>query len=142
MKPKNKLKTFADNMSANHSMVLDVLIGAGCALLLTLLYMALYAVAIKLFRMNDNAMPLTVVNEVAKVLCILFGAWISVRKHPAKGWMRGGLTGLIYIVCAFILLSAIDGDWTISWATLSDLLMGAAVGAIGGILFVNLRKKK
>lgn len=140
MKPKGKLGKFSDNMSANYGMAWDVAVGTGGALVAALIYVALFAGCIRLFNVTENAIP--VVNQIAKVLCMLFGSWLSVRKHPAKGWMRGGLTGLMYVVLAFVLFSAIDGDWSFSWPFLSDVLMGAAVGGIGGIIFVNVRKKK
>jgi putative membrane protein (TIGR04086 family) len=140
LKPRGKLKVFTENMSANYGMAWDVAIGTGGALIAALVFVALFAVGIKATGISENSIP--VVNEVAKVLCILFGSWLSVRRHASKGWMRGGLTGLLYIVLAFVIFSAIDGDWSIGWGFASDLAMGAVVGGIGGIIFVNLRKKK
>lgn len=140
MKPKGKLGKFSDNMSANYGMAWDVTMGTGGAILAALLYVALFAGCIKLFHINESVIPL--VNQVAKVVCMLFGSWLSVRRHPAKGWMRGGITGIMYVFLAFVLFSVIDGDWTFGWPFASDALMGAAVGGIGGIIFVNIRKKK
>jgi putative membrane protein (TIGR04086 family) len=139
LKPKGSLGKFADNMSANYGMAWDVGVGALGAFITALVYVAVFAGCIKLFRVNENVIP--IVNQVAKVACMLFGSWLSVRKRPAKGWLRGGLAGLLYVLLAFVLFSAIDGDWSFGWAILSDLLMGAAVGGIGGIIFVNLKKK-
>jgi putative membrane protein (TIGR04086 family) len=140
MKPKGKLGKFADNMSANYGMAWDVTVGTGGALIAALLYVAIFAGCIRLFHINESVIPF--VNQVAKVLCMLFGSWLSVKKRPAKGWMRGGLCGLMYVMLAFVLFSAIDGDWSFGWPFASDMLMGAAVGGIGGIIFVNIRKKK
>lgn len=139
MKPKSGLKTFSENMSNNYGMAWDVAIGAGGALLAALVYVAVFALCIKLFHIGENSIP--IVNQASKVLCMLFGSWLSVRRHPSKGWLRGGLSGFLYVLLAFLIFSAIDGDWSIGWPFLSDVLMGAAVGSIGGMLFVNLRKK-
>lgn len=140
MNPRSKLKVFSDNMSNNYGMAWDIGLGTGGAILLALIYVAILAGCVKLFHISDNALPIT--SQVGKVLCMLFGSWLSVRRHPVKGWLRGGITGLLYVVLTFVLFSAIDGDWSIGWPFVADLLMGAAVGAIGGIIFVNLRKKK
>lgn len=140
MKPKGKLKAFSDNMSNNYGMAWDVVLGACGALLAALVYVAVFAGCIKLFKIGENTVP--VVNQVSKALCMLLSSWICVLRHPAKGWLRGGLAGMLYVVLSFLLFSCIDGNWSIGWFVLADLLMGAAVGAIGGILFVNFRKKE
>jgi putative membrane protein (TIGR04086 family) len=140
LKPRNNLKAFSENMSVNYGMAWDVCMGTLGALLAAIVFVGLFAGSIRLFHIGENAIP--VVNQVAKVLCMLFGAWIAVRRHPAKGWLRGGLTGLVYVALSFVLFSIIDGDWSMGWAFLSDILLGAAVGGIGGIIFVNMRKKK
>ncbi len=140
MKPRNKLNTFSENMSNSYGMAWDVALGTGGALLAAVIYVAVFALCVKLFHISENALP--IVNQVSKVLCILFGAWLSVRRHPVKGWLRGGLAGLLYVLLAFVVFSAITGDWAMGWPFLTDALMGAAVGAIGGMLFVNLRKNK
>lgn len=140
MKPRSNLRNFSENMSVNYGMAWDVAVGTISALLAALVFVALFAGCIRIFHINENA--IAVVNQVAKVLCMLFGAWIAVRRHPAKGWLRGGLTGLLYVALAFVLFSIIDGDWTMGWSFLADLLLGAAVGGVGGIIFVNFRKKK
>lgn len=140
MKPKGRLKAFSENMSANYGMAWDVAKGSLGALAAAVVYVALFAGAVRLFKIEENAMP--VVSQAAKVLCLLFGAWLSVRRHPAKGWLRGGLTGIAYILLAFVLFSAIEGDWSVGMAFVYDLLMGGVVGGVGGILFVNLRRRK
>ena len=141
LKPnKGKFGKFADNMSANYGMAWDVGLGAGSALVAGLLFAVLFAGCIVLFRISENAIPVT--NQVGKVLCMLLGSWMSVRKRPAKGWLRGGLAGMLYVPLAFVLFSAIDGDWSFGWPFAADMGMGAAVGAVGGIIFVNLRKNK
>lgn len=140
MKPRSRIKAFAEGMSTNYGMAWDVAVGTGGALVAALVFLGLFAGSIKLFHISETAIPVT--SQVGKVLCMLTGAWLSVRRRPAKGWLRGGLTGVLYVLLAFVLFSAIDGDWSFGWPFLSDMLMGAAVGGIGGILFVNFRRKK
>lgn len=140
MKPRSRITAFAENMSTNYGMAWDVTIGTGGALVAALVFLALYAGGIKIFHISEMSIP--VVSTVAKACCMLFGAWLAVRRHPAKGWLRGGLAGVLYVLLAFVIFSLIDGDWSFGWPFLSDLLMGAVVGGIGGILFVNFRRKK
>ncbi len=140
MNQKNGTKKPADHLPMKNAMWWDVLKGVGVALLAAALYVLVFALAVRLFHVRENALP--VVNQGAKVVFLLLGAWMAVRRHPERGWLRGGLTGVLYVLLSFVLFSAIDGDWSIGWSFLSDLVMGAAVGAIGGILIVNLTKRK
>jgi putative membrane protein (TIGR04086 family) len=140
MKSRSKITAFAENMSTNYGMAWDVCIGTLGAIVLALVFLALFAGCIKFFKISEGA--IAPVSVCAKAICMLFGAWLAVRRHPAKGWLRGGLVGILYVLLTFVLFSAIDGDWSFGWPFFSDLLMGAVVGGVGGILFVNFRKKK
>jgi putative membrane protein (TIGR04086 family) len=140
MKSGSKFKNFSDNMACKYGLAWDVCIGAAGALLAALLYVVVFAGCIRFFQVNDNAIPVT--NEVAKVICMLLAAVIAVWKRPERGWLKGGIAGGLYVIFSFLLFSIIDGNWSISWPFLSDMVMGLLVGAIGGILLVNIRKKK
>ena len=140
MKLKNRVKVFADNMANNYGMAWDVGLGAGGALMAALLFVGLFAASIKLFHISENSIP--VVNEVAKAVCMLIAAFLAVLQRPNKGWLKGGIAGGLYVILSFMVFSIIDGDWTISWLILSDLVMGMVVGGIGGIIMVNLKRKK
>ncbi len=138
MKIGTRIKGITDNVGNPPTIVKDTLLGAIGALLMAIVYVGLYALAMYLFRVGDNTMP--VVNVIAKAICMLVAAVISVWRRPLKGWLKGGIAGGLYVILAFVLFSLIDGDWSVGWPFLADLVMGIVVGAIGGILFVNLRK--
>lgn len=139
MNTKNGSKKLPDLLGKS-TILWDILWGVGSALLAAVLYVLLFALVIKLFHVKENALP--VANQVAKVVFLLLGTWMAVRRHPENGWLRGGLTGGLYVVLSFILFSLVEGNWTMGWSFLSDLIMGIVVGAIGGILLVNLFKRR
>lgn len=140
MKISTHIKGIPDNVANPPTIVKDTLMGAIGALLMAIIYVGLYALAMQLFHVGENSMP--VVNVIAKAVCMLLAAFISIWRRPQKGWLKGGIAGGLYVILAFVLFSLMDGDWSLGWPFVADLGMGIIVGAVGGILFVNLRKAK
>lgn len=87
----------------------------------------------------------TLVEEVAnRILLVLnyaaiFGGGIyTARKTCTKGWLNGGLVGLLYMVVVLTLGSQYAENVTFL-EILLRVLSGFIAGAIGGVLGVNLR---
>ena len=60
---------------------------------------------------------------------------MAVRKNREGAFFKGILIGLIYIVVSFLVFSALDKSFNLSWSILNDLLFGGIAGAISGVLF-------
>ena len=140
MKASNRIKGITDNAENAGAIVKDSGIGALAGFLAAAIFVALYALAMNLFHFSENSIP--VVNVIAKAVCMLLAALVAIWRRPQKGWLKGAMAGALYVILAFLLFSVIDGNWTVGWPFLADLGMGIVVGAVGGILFVNLRKAK
>ena len=50
----------------------------------------------------------------------------------------GALTGLLYIGWAFIISGIFGGGYMLDTVLLSDILLGIVVGAIGGVIGINI----
>ena len=78
------------------------------------------------------------VNQVLKGISILIGVSVFVRGE--KGWLKGGGTGLLFTALSYLAFSAIGGDFSFTWLIFVELLTAFLIGAIGGVLAVNIRK--
>ncbi len=78
------------------------------------------------------------INQVLKTVSIVVGVFIFVRGE--KGWLKGGGTGLLFTALSYLSFSAIGGDFSLSWLILLEVATAFLVGAISGILTVNLKK--
>ena len=78
------------------------------------------------------------INQVLKSVSILVGVFVAVRGE--KCWLKGGGTGLLFTALSYLAFSAIGGDFSLSWLILLELAIAFLVGAISGILTVNLKK--
>ena len=57
------------------------------------------------------------------------------------GLMSGLLIGIVYTFLAFIVFSILNGNFEITKVLANDILFGAIIGAICGVIAVNIRKK-
>ena len=78
------------------------------------------------------------INQVLKAVSILAGVCTFVKGE--KGWLKGGGTGLLFTGLSYLAFSSIGGDFSLSWLILLELITAFFVGAISGILTVNLKK--
>lgn len=74
---------------------------------------------------------------VGMLLSIIYGSMYVGRKVNSKGWLRGGITGLLYIVVVVILSYLFQLQPETGLSLLSRLFLGFSFGCIGGILGIN-----
>jgi len=123
-------------MSKGNKTLLKTAEGAGIICGICLISVLLFALAIKIFSISSSVIK--PVNTIIKAAAITLGCIFSVCGE--KGYLKGALTGVIGVAATFLLFSAIGGELSLSWKILLELLFGGIVGAIGGIIAVNIRK--
>jgi len=70
---------------------------------------------------------------------VLTGGFISGRHSLRKGWMNGGLVGILYALIVFF-VGFLGFDAGASLQTLILFILCAIVSAVGGIFGVNTRR--
>ena len=116
--------------------IIAVLKGSLIAIIITLFFFTLFAVIIKVADLQESIIPPVV--QVVRTLCIAFGGLLAARASKKMGWLKGGITGILYILIAFIISSLFGESNFMGSLILSDLLLGAVAGAVGGIIGVNI----
>ena len=66
---------------------------------------------------------------------------ITLKFIRERGYLAGGLTGILYILLSFAVFSLFKGDWSALDTLVVDLLTGLAAGLLSGILIANIKKK-
>ena len=125
--------------SGKNNIFLTILKGSLIALSISLIGILLFAFVLRFIPISDNLiMP---INQVIKGLSVLIGTILALRKVNEMGLVSGLLIGLVYTAVAFVTFSILDGNFDFSLTILNDLLFGGIVGAICGIIAVNLKRK-
>ena len=119
-------------------MVKSIFKGVMYAVISTLLFVLLFALIIKWANLGNAVIK--PIMQVVKVLGIFLGVAIALRKAKSKGWLWGGLVGILYMVFTFLIFSLLDGNFQVGLGALSDLLFQTLVGVVSAVV-LRLRNK-
>ena len=108
-----------------------------------LLSLAVSLLAAVVFAVILQAAPMAqrtiyTVNQVLKAVALAVGVLAFIRGE--KGWLKGGVSGLLFTGLSYLAFSAIGGDFSLSWLIFAELAITFLVGAICGSLAVNMKK--
>ncbi len=76
---------------------------------------------------------------ITTVLSILIAGSTATRNLKSKGWLNGGLVGIIYITVLYLLSSFVLDDFTASRNVLVMAVVSMIAGALGGIVGINMK---
>lgn len=119
--------------------VFEILKALIIALVMTLALVLTFALIMKWVSVPDAA--IAPVNQVIKGLSLLVSELLAIRDGKG-GWRKGLITGLCYVLFAFVIFSALDGRFQADITLLYDTLLGGVMGMISGVIAVNVRKPK
>lgn len=81
------------------------------------------------------------INQVIKIVSILLGTFLGLKKTKEMGLITGFLIGVVYTLLAFVVFSVLNGGFCFSPTLINDMLFGGIAGAIAGIVAVNFKKR-
>ena len=121
-----------------NTMFVHVLKGAFIALGVSLVGVLMFAFLLKFTNISDSV--INPVNQVIKAVSIFLGVFLGLRKQKEMGLVSGLLIGLIFTMIAFLTFSVLDGHFAFDRTLLNDTIFGCIMGAICGIICVNIKK--
>lgn len=113
----------------------SMLKAAALALAVSFLSVVLFAVILRSASLSERLVyPVT---QTVKGVSLAVGVLVFVRGE--KGWLKGGGVGLLFSALSYLAFSSLGGDFSLSWLIFAELAISLAVGALAGILAVNLK---
>ncbi len=109
--------------------------GAVLALCCSLALSFIFACVLRACNLSQGV--IYTVNQVVKTLSVAVGAIVFVRGE--KGWLKGGVIGLIFTMLSYLAFSAIGGDFSLSWLIVVETAVGLFSGALCGVIAVNIK---
>ncbi len=135
-----KLKTKVNIQNAKNKNPLIGLIAKGTliALCISLVLVLVFAFLLKFTNISDSI--ISPINQVIKGVSIFLGVFIGLKKCKELGLVSGLLIGFVYTILAFLVFSILSGRFNFDITLLTDCVFGAVIGAICGIISVNIKK--
>lgn len=107
---------------------------------ITLLSLGILAACIAFGPVTENAAEPCILLSVA--VSIFIGAFLFSRVHGSRGLLAGLFFGLLYIGVSVLTALAFFGSVSPETSFIKRLPIGAITGMLGGIMGVNIRKKR
>ena len=121
----------------NNKNIIKILSGSILAIILTLIFLTLYAAILSCTNISET----TIIPVVLTItgISILIGSSISSINIKKHGMLNGGLVGVIYILSIYIMSSIVTGKLNIDANSMIMILVAIITGMVGGIIGVNLK---
>ncbi len=119
------------------SHLVDVLKAVLYSLVVSIVCVLIYAICVKFIHISD--VGIVIGNTVIKLVSLLVGCFFAFKNFE-EGLIKGVLVGVLYAIVSQFVFSIISGDGLFSGITLWGILFSIIVGAISGIIAVNVRK--
>lgn len=116
----------------------DVVKAIVFAILFSMVLVLILALIVKASGMSESVV--VYINQAIKILSTLGGVMLGFRGGSKFGWLKGAIVGLLYVLISFFVFSLISGELSFSNVSWIDFVTGAAVGAISGIITVNVKR--
>jgi putative membrane protein (TIGR04086 family) len=94
-----------------------------------------------LSMMGSPGKMITPFVYLTTIVSILIAGIVSARRIKRKGWLNGGMVGLVYVIILYLLGGILYKDYLVSSNTVYVALTCIFTGSLGGIIGVNMKKK-
>lgn len=115
----------------------DVFKAVVFALVNSIVSVLMYAIVVKFVTMSDTA--ILIGNTVIKLVGVLLGTFFAFR-NAQNGVIKGALVGFLYAISSHFIFSLLSGSKIFAGLDLLGCLFCVVIGAISGIIAVNVRK--
>lgn len=110
----------------------------GLALAFIITFILLLVVALVLRFTDIRESNITLFNNLVLTASIVFSSAILGRKVKERGWLNGAILGFLYYFIIIILNLLFNKPFNFSVFLLIRLLIATTLGAIGGMIGINL----
>ena len=126
-----------ENTQTKKTIIIAFIKAAILATIVALALILIFAFILKLTNISDAA--ITPINMVIKAISVIVGT-LLLCKNGQGGLVKGLFLGLIFACLSFTIFSILNGSFVFKFSLVIDLIYCTLVGAIVGVVAVNLKK--
>ena len=109
----------------------------GICYAITIITFAVFAFILTYLPVPEEVVPAVVL--IITILSIIMSGIMTAKKAKSKGWIRGAVSGSIYILTLYLIGSLLFQSFCIGTGFITMLIIGMLSGAFGGIIGVNIK---
>jgi putative membrane protein (TIGR04086 family) len=110
--------------------------GAFRSTILTIILLVIFSIVMSAADIGSQV--ISVYFLLVTCVSIIYGAIYSAKKNNRRGWLTGILVALLYMAILYIMKALIFGEPSIASKDLIRLSIAIAVGALSGMLGINI----
>ena len=108
-------------------------------LCLSLILILIFAFVLKFVSVSDGTIK--IVNQVIKIVSILYAMLVLRKKDKNSLFFKGILLGALYGLFAYLIFSILSGSFAFNLTNFNDIAFNAVIGAVIG-LFLGLLNRR
>ncbi len=116
---------------------IDIIRGTIIGLIFTIILILLFTLILTFTKLSEEIIPL--INSIIMIIGITSGAIFISRKVNSKGWLSGGLVGILYFFIIFSLGVLFVNGFIVDKYLLIKGIIAIATGCIGGMIGINIK---
>ncbi|HHX74560.1 MAG TPA: TIGR04086 family membrane protein [Firmicutes bacterium] len=116
--------------------IVVIIKGVLCAYLISLVLFLIFSALIQYTSLTEAILPYTV--YATSLVAIFTGAAYVTARLQVKGWLYGGVTGIIYLAGLVVLALIILPDFSLDTGYVAKTALAFLAGAAGGIFGINM----
>ncbi len=109
--------------------------GTATAVIVTLIGVLIFAAIVKFAILGSSVIK--AVNQFIKILSIFLGCFLFIRGK--QGLVKGAIIGVLSTAITYLLFGLFGGEVAVNYHFFLDLTFGLILGAIFGIIAVNVK---
>lgn len=127
----------SQKLKGSSTYIVNLSKAVGISILLTLSLMIIQTLIMSYTNLSENMVPVT--NSIIMIISIAVGAIYISIKIKQKGWLNGGIIGILYIVILVLLNILFIDAFTFNKYLVLKTVIGLVTGSVGGIIGVNIK---
>jgi putative membrane protein (TIGR04086 family) len=84
----------------------------------------------------------SVIYQILRIGGIMLASYFAVKGFAGRKWVLGGLSGMLFIVLSYLLISLIEGIFGSVVLLFSNILMGLLIGMVFAIILASFGGKQ
>jgi len=114
--------------------------GSSISIGITIVLLFIYSMLLTYTSLSENTIPIIIL--IITGVSILIGSNLSTLYIKKNGILNGSGIGLIYIIVIYLISSIISGNFSLGLYSMIMIIVSIIMGAIGGIIGINMGNRK